>query len=122
MKEQRATLLIRLRYLCLVVVIALGLITVIGSNGGGSNDTSMGDDSSGVEIEWDIPTVTISYGYESGVLARLTFYMDVNVISGSGDVNITARIKDEPESEDILVEHTEPLPSKKVLSMSSLCT
>lgn len=107
MDEQRATLLTHLRYLYLVVVIALGLLTLIGSNGGGSNDASTGDQSGGVEIEWEIPTVTISYGYESGLLARLTFYMNFVVISGSGEVNITSRIKDEPESEDTLVEHTE---------------
>jgi len=111
MKKTIHTLLISLRALCLLCVIALGVLAIVGSNGGvgdeGDSGTSTGNGSSEIEIAWEVPAVTISYGYGSGILARLMCYMNFTVSSGSGDVDITARIKDEPESEDILVEHTE---------------
>jgi len=57
MKKSGAMFIKNLRYLCLIGVIALGLITIIGSNGGEDTASNGNGDSSDTS---DAPTVTIS--------------------------------------------------------------
>ena len=113
MKKVRNRYIKNLHYLCLIAVIALGLMTIVGTGGGGGGggegtDTATVNESGEIEIEWDIPTTIISREYSpSGVLQAVTFYMNFEVISGSGDVQVTATIKDTPASEDTLDQHME---------------
>jgi len=86
-----------LPYLCLIGVIALGLITIVGSNGGDDGDgTPGGHVGGGVEITWveesGLTIATAQYS-ESGFLTAYMCYSYFEVTGGSGEVEISVDLE-----------------------------
>ena len=86
-----------LPYLCLIGVIALGLITIVGSNGCDDGDgTPGGHVGGGVEITWveesGLTIATAQYS-ESGFLTAYMCYSYFEVTGGSGEVEISVDLE-----------------------------
>ena len=71
----------------------------------GSSDDSGGDGSE-IKIEWVDTNPTATFEYSGGILAALNFYKDFIVTGSSGDVQISATVKDTPGSSNVIDEQT----------------
>jgi len=105
MKKNRTGLVHNLRYLCLVGIIALGLVTVVGSGGGdGDSDsdtatdstppevssTSPADSATGVAVDTTV-TATFSEEMDSSTITASTFTVSDGSTNIAGTVNYSAK-------------------------------
>ena len=87
---------------CLICVLPL-----MGCSGNDNDDAV--NNTSNVEIEWvnpDPDEPVIKYEYTGGLLTTMIFYQKFEVRSGSGKLNIVARIEEGTGNNDLLEEQT----------------
>jgi hypothetical protein len=82
----------------LFLIIGLSLLLVAC----GSNDS--GGDDSEIKIEWVDTNPTATFVYSGGILTAINFYKDFIVTGSSGDVQISATVKDTPGSSNVIDE------------------